>query len=127
MRIRKINEIDIIAEEERKTLLYEFNDTKVDYPKEKTIHQLFQEQVERTPENIAVVFENQQLTYWELNEKSNQVATLLREKGVKSNTVVGIMVERSIEMIVGMMAILKAGEHTFQLILSIQRIEEDIC
>ncbi|PFJ12093.1 AMP-binding protein, partial [Bacillus cereus] len=90
-------------------LLYEFNDTKVDYPKEKTIHQLFQEQVERTPENIAVVFENQQLTYWELNEKSNQVAALLREKGVKSNTVVGIMVERSIEMIVGMMAILKAG------------------
>ncbi|HDX9649186.1 TPA: amino acid adenylation domain-containing protein, partial [Bacillus cereus] len=106
---KKINEIDIISEEERTTLLYEFNDTKVDYPKEKTIHQLFQEQVERTPENIAVVFENQQLTYWELNEKSNQIATLLREKGVKSNTVVGIMVERSIEMIVGMMAILKAG------------------
>ncbi|WP_259418057.1 non-ribosomal peptide synthetase [Bacillus toyonensis] len=106
---KKINEIDIIAEEERTTLLYEFNDTKVDYPKEKTIHQLFQEQVERTPENIAVVFENKQLTYWELNEKSNQVAALLREKGVKPDTVVGIMVERSIEMIVGMMAILKAG------------------
>ncbi|MBJ7968240.1 AMP-binding protein, partial [Bacillus cereus] len=65
--------------------------------------------VERTPENIAVVFENKQLTYWELNEKSNQVAALLREKGVKPDTVVGIMVERSIEMIVGMMAILKAG------------------
>ncbi|MGX5439997.1 non-ribosomal peptide synthase/polyketide synthase [Bacillus thuringiensis] len=106
---KKIYEIDIIAEEERTALLYEFNDTKVDYPKEKTIHQLFQEQVERTPENIAVVFENKQLTYWELNEKSNQVAALLREKGVKSDTVVGIMIERSIEMIVGMMAILKAG------------------
>ncbi|MED4404214.1 non-ribosomal peptide synthetase, partial [Metabacillus fastidiosus] len=106
---KKICEIQLTLEKERTALLYEFNDTKADYPRDKTIHQLFQEQVERSPENIAVVFEDKKLTYWELNEKSNQLAALLREKGVKPNTIVGIMVERSLEMIVGMLGILKAG------------------
>ncbi|MBA4538759.1 amino acid adenylation domain-containing protein, partial [Bacillus aquiflavi] len=106
---KKISEIDIISDEEKTVLLYKFNDTEADYPKEKTIHQLFEEQVERTPENMAVVFKDKKLTYRELNEKSNQIAALLREKGVKPNTVVGIMVERSLEMIVGILAILKAG------------------
>ncbi|PEU18351.1 non-ribosomal peptide synthetase, partial [Bacillus wiedmannii] len=90
-------------------LSQEFNDTKFSYPKEKTIHQLFEEQVERTPENVAVVFEDKKLTYRELNEKSNQLAKLLKENDVGSEKIVGIMVERSVEMIVGIMAILKAG------------------
>ncbi|WP_143328842.1 amino acid adenylation domain-containing protein, partial [Clostridium beijerinckii] len=80
-----------------------------DYPKDKTIQELFEEQVEKTPDNIAIVFEDKKLTYRELNEKSNSLARLLREKGVRPNSIVGIMVERSPEMIIGIMGILKSG------------------
>ncbi|MGO4964300.1 MULTISPECIES: bacitracin non-ribosomal peptide synthetase BacC [Bacillus] len=106
---RKIAEIDMLAEEERKTLLYEFNRTNADYPRNKTIHQLFEEQAERTPGHTAVVFEKEKLSYKALNERSNQLAGLLREKGVKPDMIVGVMAERSVEMIVGMLAVLKAG------------------
>nr|WP_278046118.1 non-ribosomal peptide synthetase [Clostridium beijerinckii] len=105
----ELKEIDILSEEERDQLLYEFNDTKADYPKDKTIQELFEEQVEKTPDNIAIVFEDKKLTYRELNEKSNSLARLLREKGVRPNSIVGIMVERSPEMIIGIMGILKSG------------------
>lgn len=105
----KINEIEIVSEEEKKQILYDFNDTNADYPRDKTIQELFEEQVERTPHNIAVVFEESKLTYRELNEKSNQLARVLIEQGVGPNTIVGIMVERSLEMVVGIMGILKAG------------------
>ncbi|WP_154695202.1 non-ribosomal peptide synthetase, partial [Clostridium botulinum] len=80
-----------------------------DYPKDKTIQELFEEQVEKTPNNIAVVFEDKKLTYRELNEKANSLAMVLRGNGVKADSIVGIMVERSLEMIVGIMASLKAG------------------
>jgi non-ribosomal peptide synthetase component F len=105
----KICEIDLLSEGERNQILYEFNNTEADYPKDKTIQELFEEQVERTPNNTAVVFEDKELTYKELNEKSNQVARVLRDKGVKKDTIVGIMIERSIEMVIGIMGILKAG------------------
>ncbi|MCB2300169.1 non-ribosomal peptide synthetase, partial [Clostridium tagluense] len=105
----KLNQIEIIGEEEKAKILYEFNDTYADYPKDKTIHELFEEQVERTPDNIAVVFEDEKLTYRELNEKANRLARTLRGKGVKQDSIVGIMVDRSLEMIVGIMGILKAG------------------
>ncbi|GKX65197.1 non-ribosomal peptide synthase/polyketide synthase [Inconstantimicrobium mannanitabidum] len=105
----KLREIDLLSEAERNQILYEFNDTKVDYPKDKTIHELFEAQVERTPDNIAVVFEDKKLTYRELNERSNSLARVLRDKGVKADSIVGIMVERSLEMIIGIMGILKAG------------------
>ncbi|WP_061336776.1 non-ribosomal peptide synthetase [Clostridium botulinum] len=104
-----VDEIEIIEEEEKNKILYEFNDTKVDYPKDKTIQELFEEQVEKTPNNIAVVFEDKKLTYRELNEKANSLGRLLRDKGVKADSIVGIMVERSVEMIVGIMGILKSG------------------
>jgi len=104
-----IGNINILSEQERNQILYEFNDTKVDYPKDKTVHQLFEEQVERTPDNIAVVFEDKKLTYRELNERANSLARVLRNKGVKAETIVGIMVGRSLEMIIGIMGILKAG------------------
>ncbi|MEN6316858.1 MAG: amino acid adenylation domain-containing protein [Clostridiaceae bacterium] len=104
-----ISNIEIMSEEEKRQILYGFNDTQADYPKDKTVHQLFEEQVERTPEKIAVVFENKQITYRELNAKSNQLARALRDKGVKPETIVAIMVERSLEMIIGILAILKAG------------------
>jgi tyrocidine synthetase-3 len=105
----KISEVEILAEKERNQILYDFNDTKVEYPKDKTIQELFEEQVEKTPNNIAVVFEDEELSYRELNEKSNSLARVLRNKGVKADSIVGIMVERSLEMIIGIMGILKAG------------------
>ncbi|NOQ28126.1 MAG: amino acid adenylation domain-containing protein, partial [Bacteroidales bacterium] len=105
----KITEIDIITEAEKHQLLYEFNNTDADYPKDKTIHQLFEEQVERTPENNALVFQGKEMTYRDLNSKSNQLARLLRNKGVESETIIGLMIESSFELIIGIMGILKAG------------------
>ncbi|HEX3048878.1 MAG TPA: amino acid adenylation domain-containing protein, partial [Bacillota bacterium] len=109
-----LSDIEMVSERERKQLLYELNDTAADYPKHKTIQELFEEQVERTPERIAVIFEDRhacarELTYRELNQKANQLAGLIRERGVGSDSIVAIMVERSFEMIIGIMAILKAG------------------
>jgi len=106
---KQISDIEIMSWEEKHEILYLFNDTQADYPKDKTIHQLFEEQVERTPDNVAIVFKDKQLTYKELNAKANQLARVLRDKGVKPDTIVGIMVERSFEMIIGIMGILKAG------------------
>ncbi len=106
---KKIKDIKILSEKDVNKILYEFNDTKADYPKDKTIHELFEAQVEKTPDNTAVVFENEQLTYKELNERANSLARELRGKGVKADSIVGIMVERSPEMVVGIMGILKAG------------------
>ncbi|MGR5997141.1 AMP-binding protein [Bacillus cereus] len=90
-------------------LLQDDKDTKADYPKDKTISQLFEEQVKRTPHHVAVVFKNQKLTYLELNERANQIARLLQEKGAKPGITVGMLVEESLEMIIGIMAVLKAG------------------
>ncbi|MCK4258507.1 MAG: amino acid adenylation domain-containing protein, partial [Halanaerobiales bacterium] len=105
----KLSEIDILSEDEKNRLLYEFNDTQRDEPTQKMVYQLFEEQVERVPDEIAIKLENQTLTYTELNQKANQLARVLREKGVNSDQLIGIMVERSLEMAVGIMAILKAG------------------
>jgi len=105
----KISEIELLTEEERNQILYEFNDTKTDYYADKTIYELFEEQVENTPNNIAVVYEDKKLTYKELNEKSNSLARILRSKGINSDSIIGIMMERSIEMIIGIIAALKAG------------------
>ncbi|NOQ28303.1 MAG: amino acid adenylation domain-containing protein, partial [Bacteroidales bacterium] len=105
----KISAIDILTEEEKHQLLYEFNNTKTDYPKDKTIHQLFEEQVEKTPENIALSLNGETIKYSELNSKVNQLAWKLREQGVKNDSVVGLLVERSIEMVVGILGILKSG------------------
>ncbi len=105
----RLAKIEILSDMERKQLLDEFNDTTMGYNKEKTLHELFIEQVDRTPDNIALVFENEKLSYGELNTKTNQLAHLLREYGVAREEVIGIMAERSIEMIIGILAVLKAG------------------
>lgn len=105
----KISRLQLLTPAEQHRILVEFNDTKADYPKDKCIHQLFEEQVEKTPDAVAVVFEDKKLTYNELNAKSNQLARYLRSMGVVSGVPVGICVERSIEMIAGMLGILKAG------------------
>ncbi|BAZ09548.1 amino acid adenylation domain-containing protein [Calothrix sp. NIES-4071] len=98
-----------LTEQEQHKILVEWNDTTVDYPKHLCIHQLFEAQVEKTPNNIAVVFNNQKFTYQELNHRANKVAHYLQSKGVGTETLVGICVERSWEMVVGLLGILKAG------------------
>ncbi|MCG6135476.1 MAG: amino acid adenylation domain-containing protein [Nostoc sp. LLA-1] len=105
----RISQLPILTPSEQQQLLVEWNDTQVDYPQDKCIHQLFEEQVERTPDAVAVVFENQQLTYRELNCRANQLAHYLQSLGVSADVLVGICVERSLEMVVGLLAILKAG------------------
>ncbi|MEH2149873.1 non-ribosomal peptide synthase/polyketide synthase [Nostoc sp.] len=105
----QISQLPILTATEQHQLLVEWNDTRVDYPQDKSIHQLFEEQVELTPNAVAVVYENQHLTYGELNSRANQLAHYLRSLGVKADVLVGICVERSLEMVVGLLGILKAG------------------
>ncbi|WP_200802847.1 AMP-binding protein, partial [Clostridium cavendishii] len=104
-----VKDMEILGEDEKNKLLIEFNKTEAHYPNNKTIQELFEEQVEKTPNNIAVVFENKSITYKELNERANSLASILRNNGVGPDDIVGIMTERSINMIVGIMAIIKAG------------------
>ncbi|MEH2037882.1 non-ribosomal peptide synthetase family protein [Nostoc sp.] len=104
-----ISRLNILSDRTLHQLLFEFNQTQADYPQNKCIHQLFTEQVKRTPNNIAVVFNNQQLTYAELNTRANQLAHSLQKLGVGAEVLVGICVERSLEMLVGILGILKAG------------------
>ncbi|MCU0287656.1 MAG: amino acid adenylation domain-containing protein, partial [Acidobacteria bacterium] len=129
-----VQDIEIITEAERRQILIDFNNTRFDYPGDKTIHQLFAEQAARIPDHIAIFSHGRlrrtrtntdnnndndnvqtlratslQVTYFELNRQADRLASLLIEKGVLPDTIVGIMMERSIEMIIGIMAILKAG------------------
>ncbi|MEB3279244.1 MAG: amino acid adenylation domain-containing protein [Lyngbya sp.] len=105
-----ISQLPLLTEDEKHQLLVEWNNSRASYPQDKCIHQLFEEQVERTPDAVAVVFENQKLTYSELNYRANQLANyLLENHQIKPDTLVGICVERSLEMIVGILGILKAG------------------
>jgi amino acid adenylation domain-containing protein len=125
----RLSEIEVIPGEEKKRLLFDFNDTRTEYQRDKKIHLLFERQVERTPGNIAVIgpslsagenhlssFENAtpahmfiQVSYSELDEKANRLAHLLKTKGVGTETIVGLLVERSVEMMVGILGILKSG------------------
>ncbi|MGK7894453.1 MAG: amino acid adenylation domain-containing protein, partial [Xenococcus sp. (in: cyanobacteria)] len=105
----EVGKLPLLTEAELHQLLVEWNDTKVDYPQDKCIHELFEEQVAKTPDAVAVVFEEEQLTYQELNNRANQLAHYLQKLGVGPEVLVGICVERSLEMIVGLLGILKAG------------------
>lgn len=106
---RKLSHLPLLTAAEQHQLLVEWNDTKTVYPEDKCFHQIFALQVERVPDAIAVVFQDQQLTYRELNRRANQLAHYLQAQGVKPEVLVGICVERSLEMIVGILGILKAG------------------
>ncbi|NEO72996.1 non-ribosomal peptide synthetase, partial [Moorena sp. SIO3H5] len=106
---QRVLQLPIMTEVELDQILVQWNDTITDYPTDKCIHQLFEAQVQKTPEAIAVVFEDQQLTYFELNCRANQLAHYLQSLGVKPEVLVGICVERSLLMIVGLLGILKAG------------------
>ncbi|MEA5516373.1 non-ribosomal peptide synthetase [Nodularia sp. UHCC 0506] len=106
---QRLKDLQLLTQSERHQLLVEWNDTQVDYPQDKCIHQLFEAQVEQTPDAIAVVFEDQQLTYQELNQRANQLAHHLQRRGVGTEVLVGICLERSLDMIIALLGILKAG------------------
>ena len=104
-----VDHLRLLTETERHQVLYEWNATEREYPRDKCVHELFEEQVRRSPEATAVVFEEEELSYGELNARANRLAHYLRELGVGPETRIGLMVERSLEMVVGLLGVLKAG------------------
>jgi len=106
---QQISSLAILSEAEQHQILKEWNKTEADYPGDRCVHELFEEQVLRSPDAPAVTFENKTLTYSELNRRANELAHRLRRMGVGPDTPVGLCVERSNEMLVGILAILKAG------------------
>jgi len=105
----RLSELPVLTAPERHQLLVEWNDTRADYPRGKCIHELFEEQVEQTPDVMALNYEDQGLTYRELNRRANRLAHYLRKLGVGPDVLVGVCMERSLEMMVGLLGILKAG------------------
>ena len=105
---RELTEITMLSDEEAHQLLVEWNRTEQDFPP-LCIHELFARQVERTPDAVALIFEDHQLSYRELNARANQLTHLLQQRGVGVESLVGVMAERSLEMVVALLAILKAG------------------
>ncbi|MDR3502816.1 MAG: amino acid adenylation domain-containing protein [Legionella sp.] len=99
----------ILSPEEYNKIVYEWNETEQIYPFDKPVHKLFEEQVERTPDKLAVIYKEQLLNYQQLNEQANQLAHYLQSLGIKPETHVAISMDISIEMIIGLMGILKSG------------------
>jgi amino acid adenylation domain-containing protein/HAD superfamily phosphatase (TIGR01681 family) len=106
---QRLSELPLLTAAERQQLVVEWNNTGTDYPAGKCVHQLFEEQAAQTPPAVAVQFGEKQLTYAELNERANQLAHYLKKKGVERGMAVGMFMERSLEMVVGLLGILKAG------------------
>jgi len=106
---RRLAELPLLTPGERQSMLVEWNRTELAYPKERLLHELIEDQAGRTPDGVAVVFEDHQLTYRQLNERADNLAHQLQSLGVGPNILVGICVERSLEMLVGLLGILKAG------------------
>ncbi|MGI9290684.1 MAG: non-ribosomal peptide synthase/polyketide synthase [Gammaproteobacteria bacterium] len=104
-----IQELPLLNQAEKQTLLYEWNDTQREYPTEITLPGLFEDQVARTPNQTAVSFGSTSLSYAELNEKANQLAAVLKSRGVGEESLVGVFMERSLEMVASLYGILKAG------------------
>ncbi|OKH59462.1 non-ribosomal peptide synthetase [Scytonema sp. HK-05] len=106
---QKVSELPLLSAAEKHQILVEWNNTSTDYPQQQCLHELFEQQVQKTPDAVAVVFDSQQLTYRELNAKANQLAHYLLKLGVGPEVLVGVCVERSVLMVVGLLGILKAG------------------
>ncbi len=106
---QRISELEMLSAAERQQLLVEFNDTVTAYPQDVCLHQLFEQQVERTPAALALSFADEHLTYAELNDRANQLAHYLQGQGVELEDRVGVLLERSVEMVVSLLAILKTG------------------
>jgi len=105
----RVMELPLISEEERQQVIVAWNETGADFPADQCMSQLFERQVELTPEAVAVVYEEESLTYHQLNRRANRLARCLREMGVGPEVKVGLCVERSLEMIIGLLAVMKAG------------------
>ena len=106
---QRVAELSILPDAERNQLLVDWNDTRTEYRQDQCIHHFIEAQAEATPEAVALVFEDRRLTYRDLNAQANRLAHCLRESGAGPEVRVGICVERSVEMVVGLLAILKAG------------------
>ncbi len=106
---QRLSDLPLMTRSERDRLLVEWNDTHKDYPSDKRIHELFEEQVERTPDSVAVVFEGEAVTYRELNRRANQLAHYLIGLGVGPEVLVGVCLERSMKMVVAVLGVLKSG------------------
>ncbi|EAZ88188.1 non-ribosomal peptide synthetase, partial [Crocosphaera chwakensis] len=106
---KPIQQLSLLTPSEKYKILYEWNQTQTNYNQDKCIHQLFEEQVERTPDAVAVVYEEEQLTYQELNQKANQLANYLQTLGVSNGKFIGLFLEPSLNRIIGLLGILKAG------------------
>ena len=104
-----LQNIDILSKEEKQQLIIDFNNTTAPYPKDKPVYRLFEEQAGKTPNNTAVVFEEKEITYAELDEKKNHLAKTLRKNGITTDRIVGILLEKSIELVAAVLGILKAG------------------
>ncbi len=106
---QRLRELPLLSEAERNQILVDWNRTALDRGHEQCIHQLFEEQAERTPDALSVIFGEQRITYGELNRRANQLAHYLEDSGVGAETRVGILLERSVEMPIALLAVLKAG------------------
>jgi amino acid adenylation domain-containing protein len=106
---RRIAELPLLTEAERHKLLVEWNNTSVDFQDKRCVHQLVEAQAQLTPDGMAVVLDGRQLTYRELDARANQLARHLHSLGVGPESLVGLCVERSLEMVIGLLGILKAG------------------
>lgn len=106
---QKLSQLPLLTVAERHRLLVEWNNTVAEYPQDRCVHQLFEAQAAKTPDSIAVVFGHERLTYRELNERANRLARYLQKRGVGPEVLVGLCLERSLEMMVGLLGILKAG------------------
>ncbi len=106
---KKTHRLVLITDEEKKQLVTEFNNTTENYPGDRSIHQLMEDQAVKTPGRTAVFYEGQKLTYRETNEQANQLARRLKEKGIVPGQAVGMILDRSVDMVVGMLAVLKTG------------------
>ncbi|MFN2416716.1 MAG: amino acid adenylation domain-containing protein [Pyrinomonadaceae bacterium] len=106
---RRVSELPLLTEEERHRQLVEWNDTSAPFPTESCVHEPFERQVQSTPDAVALVFEGESLTYAELNEKADALASRLRRMGVGAESRVGVLLERSTELVVALLGVLKAG------------------
>lgn len=106
---RRLSELPILTAPEERQLIGEWNGTKRSYPSDKRVHELFEAQAEQSPDAVALAFEDQQLTYRSLNVRANQLAHYLRKRGVRAESLVAICMERSVEMVIAILGVLKAG------------------
>jgi amino acid adenylation domain-containing protein len=106
---QRLSQLPVMAEAERRQILVEWNQTTADFPSDRCFHHLFEERVAAQPDQVAASFEGQRLTYRELNERANQLAHYLRKQGVGPETIVGLCVERSLEMVIAQLGVMKAG------------------